>query len=587
MASASSLPARDVGLLRAPRRLTSATRVEGLGSGALITVAWASIAALSLLFGSVRFFANDDVAMAALASGGYSGSPSARLVYVGYLPGLVLAAAYRALPSVPWYVLLLDVAAVTALSTVSWLLWRCRERITPAQVVVLGTTLFTWASLLLMTPTFTIAAFALATASLCILAAAPLLGSAAPTAAVAGGLLLGAAAALRWDSLLGAFAVGAPLAIAAAVAAGRRFTVRFTCTAALTVAVVMASNAVAAAPTAWSRYQAFTSAREDVHLTVRLQAVLDHPADPDVLRMLEANDWSINDARLFTSWIIDDPAVYSTDRLERLDEVSRADRFAPTWSTAWREVVAGRGALVLLVLAAATIAALRGRRAGLLATTQVAWTAAVALLLSREHRFPDRIALPIAMLVALLLTFTGAMSTPSSSWRHRWDTARRGAAMVLAGAVAVGSLLPLWQEHSPLHVSRENRASAALLQRQLDDVRAVDPAGRFVVAAAALPFDSADALEVELLFADRRLLWSSWLSQSPTQVERLRQMGLTSDLLGDLLDAPHRYLVLPHRHREFVRRAYRERRGVDVRLEVVEELGNGTSVYAVRSHSHH
>ncbi|MBP5260411.1 MAG: hypothetical protein J6Z12_07280 [Paludibacteraceae bacterium] len=56
-----------------------------------------------MLFSSWHYEATDDYVMARIASGAYSGTPDAHLVFIHYLYGQVVAVLYRLLPSIEWY----------------------------------------------------------------------------------------------------------------------------------------------------------------------------------------------------------------------------------------------------------------------------------------------------------------------------------------------------------------------------------------------------------------------------------------------------------------------------------------------------
>lgn len=565
-----------------------------------ITAGWTVVAALCGALATVRYFTNDDVAMTGLASGSYGGEPGAHLVYVGFLPGLLVKSAYRVLPHVPWYALLHYGSAVAALSMVTWLAWTCRARLTAPLLVPLAAILTVWGSLLFVKPSFTFTGFALAIAATCLLLAAPMLGDVTRRrTAVAGGVLLGAAGAIRWDSMLGAVAIGLPLLAVGLWKAGRADAIRFVVAAAASVAVVASANGLAERPTDWSGYAEVNAAREELHATGRLNAVLASPDDPAVVAMLRDNDWTINDVWIFASWMIEDPLVYSATKLERLVEVSEQPQFATPWGKAWHDVVADRGWMVLGILLCAALAVWRSRRSAPFVAAQTMWSAAIATYVSRTQRFPERIVVPLSiLLMTALLVHGAALARPATADTSTDDDTNLGAepprrparravrpvvAWALVAAFAVATVLPLLGRYSAVALSRSNDDDRERLDGELATLRTVDPDGQFVVIASAMGFGGANVFSVDPLFDDRRLLWSTWLSQSPPQIRRLGEMGLTQDLLGSIVDQSHRYFVLGRPYLPYFQQAYRERVGIEPNFVRLADMGGRGSVYAVRS----
>ena len=62
------------------------------------------------------FEENDDVMMAMIANGTYSGAPDFHLVYINVLYGAVLAALYRLTTAVEWYTLSFVLLHIIAMS---------------------------------------------------------------------------------------------------------------------------------------------------------------------------------------------------------------------------------------------------------------------------------------------------------------------------------------------------------------------------------------------------------------------------------------------------------------------------------------
>lgn len=66
----------------------------------------------------IRFQDNDDSLMCLIASGNYSGTPDAHLVFINYFYGLIVKLFYVLLPEIEWYTVLFCLAHIVALSII-------------------------------------------------------------------------------------------------------------------------------------------------------------------------------------------------------------------------------------------------------------------------------------------------------------------------------------------------------------------------------------------------------------------------------------------------------------------------------------
>jgi len=68
----------------------------------------------------IRFEENDDVIMLLFASGKYTGTPEAHLVFINYIYGHVLKFLYSESPEIEWYSVLFALINIISLSVISW-----------------------------------------------------------------------------------------------------------------------------------------------------------------------------------------------------------------------------------------------------------------------------------------------------------------------------------------------------------------------------------------------------------------------------------------------------------------------------------
>lgn len=68
----------------------------------------------------IRFQDNDDSLMCLIASGNYSGSPDAHLVFINYIYGLILKLFYVFVPGIEWYTLFFCLMHIVSLSVITY-----------------------------------------------------------------------------------------------------------------------------------------------------------------------------------------------------------------------------------------------------------------------------------------------------------------------------------------------------------------------------------------------------------------------------------------------------------------------------------
>lgn len=159
---------------------------------------------LSIALGSPQWSVNDDAVMAAMASGGYTGSPESVLVFVNRLLGGVLAGLYTVLPSVPWY-------AVAVVGTL-WLSFLalaglCSNRLQIAMWFAVATLPLVMGTL---RPSFTTSAVVAAASGLALVVTA-MRSEGQRLSLVVGLVLVGLGALWRFEAAVLAFVFSAPL----------------------------------------------------------------------------------------------------------------------------------------------------------------------------------------------------------------------------------------------------------------------------------------------------------------------------------------------------------------------------------------
>ncbi|MBO4370483.1 MAG: hypothetical protein J5808_03870 [Paludibacteraceae bacterium] len=147
------------------------------------------------VFCSSHFETNDDVVMAWIASGQYSGTPDAHLVFINILYGYVVAALYRLMPGFEWYTCMFAIAHIVSLTIIGGQILDSKlHRYSRMAAMLLCYVIEVWALLLLQ---FTTTAALLATASLSLV-----MTSQTPWQRVAGVLIFVWAALVRFKAAM-------------------------------------------------------------------------------------------------------------------------------------------------------------------------------------------------------------------------------------------------------------------------------------------------------------------------------------------------------------------------------------------------
>ncbi len=533
------------------------------------------VATVTWLRRDLTFMVNDDVLMAALASGSYTGTPTAHLVFIGAGPAIVLATMYRVVPSVPWYGLLLIVTQVVAVGTVVACASVRRHALRPGPALAgVALLLGVW-PMMVISLSFTATAVVAAGAGALVLAASVRTRRSGRLLATAAALFA-AGAAVRWDAVVGVAVVLLPTLAWILVALGRRRALVALGVLAATLGVVAASDAALRSRGDWPEYHALNDVRGQLHGTPRLAAVTEDPEDPRVARMLQANGWTIDEVYMFGSWFFDDPELYSRAQLERLAAAAPSSEARASVAEGWRLVHEGRTPLlVLAAVAASTSMAVQRRRGAVLIALQAAWAGAVFVAIAVTQRFPDRLAVPLLFVSAAAVVIAPAVldPPPSAGRLPRWVTTP---AQAIGATVALALVAwPLSTRHAEMSVRNGQREAA--LAVQLDALRSLDADGRFVVVGDAVELDAVDPFGRWSPFDSDRLISTGWQTFSPAHEQRKSAMGLGGSLFDHLLDDGV-YLVAWPGVAELIGRAYGRHVGRIIHIEPVGTLLNGAQV---------
>jgi hypothetical protein len=215
---------------------------------------------------------------------------------------------------------------------------------------------------------------------------------------------------------------------------------------------------------------------------------------------------------------------------------------------------------------------------------QLTWCAAVFSYIAASQRFPDRISIPfyLALGVALTLGLPVLLNERASDEHRPVEWRRVGPAVVLAVCVLVAFNL-FSDGYAPWQISHANQAAITQYHDQLEALKQVDPAGRFVCLGSVLRIEGTDALATTSGYRSNKVLCTGWPTGSPSFAQRQSALGSSPLMLDTLTTDSHMYLVLYPVQVPVIERLYLRYLGLHVSLDEVRQFANGGIVCHVRT----
>ena len=547
-------------------------------------VALVSLLAVSLLvWFTPAYMVNDDLALAMFASGGYTGHPSPRLVFMGIVPGSVLWLLYTVTDSVPWYPVMLITLLVLANAFILTVAWRLRHQLGVARwalgVLAMATTFPT----MVLDLTFTSVAITVGVAALlgyCLTAFVHRRMAWRLVAPVTFGLVT--CAALRSDALVAVLAVFAPTLALSAIRAPRRVTLAIAVGTLSIVGLSSVADNSYSSRGSWPEYNEFNAVRGTLHGARSFELLMSNRDDPATTAALAEIGWAWEDLELFGQFFFDDPVVYSSDRMKRLQEFVGEGDYRSSVREAIDTVTDGRSALLVIPILAALLSAMSlGWRGRLYIGLQSTWAASVFVFTAATQRFPDRIAVPLFLgLGAFLVLSPVLLFEPTPKVLRNHEPARQSVVAVLFLWLGLLNVTSSTAAYSASHVSHDNDVSRARYERDMFVLDAVDPAGRFVYAGAWVSIEGSDPFDPLGPYDRRQLLGMGWPTFSPLYEARRELLGIPGDLLKAFVEQDGLYLVIGFDAAD-VQDAYARRLGIHVDFVLMARLDDGAGVYKV------
>jgi len=458
-----------------------------------LLVVVAPLPLLALTVFSPFYQTNDDVAMRLLAEGKFApgAGPTSFVMHMNIVIGAMVSGAYRALPMLPWYDLVLGVSLTAASAALAGVWLGSRK---PAEIS--WTIVF---ALFFLLPTFVSVQFSLvglgcAAAGIALLVSAgiePLDRREQRLHLVLGAALFVWGALIRFEGAVLMAIEGSLLVLPLVIGAwrDREAGPRLRrATAAAFAALVLAVLTFALNQAAYRRSPGWREFHEYNFHRSRLSEYItpERYTNTTLGRLAAEVGWSNVDFGLFRNWFFTDPDLFSLSKVRRAETVFYEAPATPTQTSRVerlkREAELWKGALAdmrlpLLVMGLFVVA--RGSRMRLLlyfAGTLLTLALLVAGIIHGLKAPPPRILWPMLLLAATMLTIA------ARRWPRSIHPVAATAAAIVAAWIIASSLLVLRQEN----VAR--RSGAELVRLDVERVTRTG-AAFFILHGDAFPYE--------------------------------------------------------------------------------------------------
>jgi hypothetical protein len=504
------------------------------------------------------------------------------LVFVGAPLGLVLAGLYSIARPVPWYGLMIISTSVCSVASLLAIAYVRRDQLRERGQIAVMVLLVVFLPVLLLRPTFTVAGIVVCMTGIIMVATAIRSRTHAKMLIWFGSICVGLGAVVRFDSFVGVVAVFTPFIILILCHLGWRRSVLAVIIVSAVIATSSLTDRSLNSSPAWSSYLDFNEALGPLIANSDFDRAMKDLTDPDVSKVLTNIGWNADDVALLNNWFFYDPTVYSPDHLSELGALTGRARYNAPLSDSARLVLSSHRQLWTLVVALGfAVLASRRRQVWLVVLIQLTWCVVVFSVTAASHRFPERVSIPMYMALGIVLTLGmplvlnermagGARSPQRGPWPR----------IALVACLSVG-FEGLSTEYTPWEISQRNRVTIAEYQEQRQDLRLIDPSGRFLCLGAALTIEGTDALAASG-YHSNRILCTGWPMPGPSFVQRRAALGITPTMLDTLATDRHVFLVLGPSAVSVFERLYLRYLGLNVTLDEVGHLSNGAIVVQVR-----
>lgn len=219
----------------------------------------------------------------------------------------------------------------------------------------------------------------------------------------------------------------------------------------------------------------------------------------------------------------------------------------------------------------------------LLALLTNLWAIAVFIWIATTQCFPDRIAIPMFFIVAVLICFVlsqNHINLGADSPSTRVYLINFCVAVVLR--LAFANLTTGSGNTSSIAASDRSIFRRQTYLAEVDQLKSVDPTGRFVYVGAFFSAEGSDPYSVRTSYAGDMVPGLGWPTFSPVYEDRKIMMGLTKNLVASLAEQENLYYVLNPTFINSTTRLFSEIHGEQLHFEVLGGLSSGPSICQIR-----
>jgi hypothetical protein len=520
--------------------------------GRLLLMAAAVNAVLfATVFGTltVGYESNDDVGMAAIASGLMTGRPSAELIYSNLAVGLVLKQLYLWTHRVNWYTVYLLVAHFAAMSGLLFAFLRIRSSL--LSVILFCMLFLEYEVGLLLWLQFTSIAIIAGIVGSLLLTGRPAESGRTGLATAFGSYLIVLAGLMRSDSLVYGLLVVAPF-LGERLVRLRKWRPLFS--AGVCLAIVLA----AVAGNEW-HYRSDSGWRSWRVAAAALMPVLDKQTvkyNEHTKPFFDSVGLSAADFHMMRSNYFADADVFSTERMRQMSSHFRDE--GPRRDDPWgyldehlSPVVVFKRMTYANMLLAFLLCAGGRLRLVLVGGIQGLWVLALLFLLAIYWKIEPRIATPAAFALGIVVfeivlqTARDRTAVPDKITTAKIPPWAKGVAAALVAFVYGWTSFRTLSRHWEL--SRINQATQAnfrsLVQQVIDRYVEKDPDAIFFNWGATFPFQGMSPFDTDREVARLQIVQLGWNQLSPLFDQRMRNLGLV-DMRHAILENSHVYFFM-------------------------------------------
>jgi len=550
-----------------------------------LLVTYTIIGVLLLIIFTPSFMVNDDVTMASIINGDYTGRPLTDLVFIGRLAAVPLFILNKFFAAIPWYTLFVTWGSFVGLSLIGATIFARRKKTSsPAFIVYFAGSVLVLPTITLEV-TFTVTAFILATAGvLLMITAANKAFDRKPILFLAFVVLL-FAASIRQEAAVAVLVLAFPIFVKSFLKSNLK---------AIGIAIALIFGVFSfnfllnnfTESSEWKTFDSFNETRGLLHGNQRFEslAVNMFVGDSASLQTVESIRWTYDEIANFWAWNFDAPEIFTS---ERLKELSSAVGQEPRISVfdAVREVTHTRHyqiIYVILVTFQALILCHKRERISILLTS--IWASAVFIWTATYQRFPDRVAIPMFFVVTVLVCFEASKQQLNFfNWGRPKEFYVNKILIVLLVSLAFINLTFGNSSISSNAASGRSTFRRQIYNEQLDQLKSIDPTGRFVYVGASIAAEGINPYSPQTSFDGDFLLGLGWPTFSPIYEARKKMIGIDGNLVASLVEGENLYYVTQPTFVETTTRLFSRIYGVPLKLELVGGMTSGAGIYIIRT----